>query len=130
MHNQLETIKIATKVAFKHIYSSPAILQPSKKLKVDRRTNVGNMALAIVETHKLSESERINILRIRKSRHINNQIVNNSLLSNKLFLDYLKHKSSLKEVTGDCLCFHGRNHFAKTESDKIVLSVIKKHFKP
>ena len=49
--------------------------------------------------------------------------------NNKLTVDYIKNKSSIKYISENCIYFqNGRNHWAKNDNDLKIIAVLRKHF--
>lgn len=49
--------------------------------------------------------------------------------NNKLTVDYIKNKSSIKYISENCIYFqNGRNHWAKYDNDLKIIAVLRKHF--
>ena len=49
--------------------------------------------------------------------------------NNRLTVDYIKNKSSIKYISENCIYFqNGRNHWAKNDNDLKIIAVLRKHF--
>ena len=49
--------------------------------------------------------------------------------NNKLTVDYIKNKSSIKYISENCIYFqNGRNHWAKNDNDLKIIAVLRKNF--
>lgn len=49
--------------------------------------------------------------------------------NNKLTVDYIKNRSSIKYISEDCIYFlNGRNHWAKNNTDLNIIAVLRKYF--
>ena len=115
----------AKQIAHRQFYSPYAIaINQRKGLDVDLRTRVGRLALKFYE--KLIETVDVDAVsklqlerRMRKPKRFTN------ILDNPLVRDYLNNNPSA--IYSDRLKFGHRNHWAKSERDKQILSVLKKY---
>jgi len=123
----MKTIKEASKLAFKLIYSPYSIIL-DKKPKLDMRYNFSKLILKIYKQNALTFSEKKEILSLRKQRRLSKNIETN-YLNNPILVDYIKNKKDVKHVFCDRIEFYGRNHWAKNNNDLKVISIIKKYAK-
>lgn len=52
-----------------------------------------------------------------------------NIYNNHLIVDYLANKRYLTNIYDDVLCFCGRNHYARSEQDLKIISILKKYAK-
>lgn len=96
------------------------------KLKVDKRTKVGKLALEMVyKLEKTYDFEEVK--NKRKQRHNQKPEPYKNILQNPLVKDYINNRHNLKQVLNDRLVFWGgRNHWAKNETDLKILNILRK----
>lgn len=122
----------ALKRAFAYLYSFENLIinrTNHKKYQYDKRTRIGSLTNSIVTTKQLSMEEKARIIEITRNRKIRQRnTFNQNYTTNPLWIDYKNNKNNVKTVTTECIYFYGRNHWAKNETDKKVLAVLRKHF--
>lgn len=96
------------------------------KLKVDRRTKVGKLALKMIyELEKTYDFEGVK--NKRKQRENQKPEPFKNILQNPIVKDYINNRHKLKQILNDRLLFWGgRNHWAKNETDLRILSILRK----
>jgi len=115
--------KEVTKAAYA-IVLNPFNLLLTKSPRLDMRYSF-NKALK-AEISKVSTSiNRSEVLALQKKRR-SNRIEFSNVLSNPLVKDFILHRKDVKQITPSLICFYGRNHHAKNEFDKKVLSILSK----
>jgi ribosomal protein L17 len=118
------------KIGMRFIYSVENIYQ-GKNPKLDRRFTVNKMALNFIRKNNISETTKKAIREKKRQRAIlRNMHKQESILKNKLVVDYLANKNSIKYIYEDHISFCGfRNHWAKNEKDLKVLEILRKYYK-
>jgi hypothetical protein len=96
--------------------------------KLDMRKSFDKAVKFELSKIKISESERIEIMRKRNMRRKENAVPPfESILQNKLVRDYFAHKKDVLRVQPSVINFrNGRNHWAKNEKDMRVCSILSK----
>lgn len=123
------TQKDVARRGFGLIYSADNILL-RRRPKMDKRYNFSNDVLTFVKNHQLSEAERLAILATKKQRAKNRPQNPVTLFQLPLLKDYMSNKSDIRQVLPDRLVFiGGRNHWAKNEQDRRILSILIKNRK-
>ena len=127
--------KLITKHAYMHVCSRSAVA--TKRYKhaynfrkgLDFRTNQDKAIFwkikELIYSLDFSEISRKQIERA------NNRYVAPipNYRDNKLTVDYIKNKSSIKYISENCIYFqNGRNHWAKNDNDLKIIAVLRKHF--
>jgi hypothetical protein len=117
-------IKQATKSAMSTIYSIDNLMFGSN-FKFDSRYRIGKLANKIIKETVVNKTE---ILAKRKARRASKPQPFTNVLSNSLYIDWSKNKADLY-VNRDNLRdkYSSRNHWAKTEQDRKVLSILVKY---
>lgn len=115
--------KIAEKIIYSYLRQKTLI--PHKKLKVDKRTKVGKLALKMVYkiemafNFKEAKEKRLNRNKLKQELKFKN------ILQNPIVKDYINNKSHIKQVLTNGIMFYGgRNHWAKNEKDLRILKII------
>lgn len=118
--------------AIKLMTSTHAVLQRGgngrKYYRLDFRFNFDRAVWAYMKSHPLSESQKAEILAKKKERAKNKNWQFQNVLSNPLVKDFKNNRHSLSYIDEHRLCFHGRNHWAKNNFDRKILSILLKTF--
>lgn len=122
-----EEIKKAKQIAFSYIYGNKNLILDVVP-RLDMRFRVSRLALFFFKENQITDDIRFEVKRKRRERNLNNPGRFVNYLNNPLLLDFYKSRNSVQEVYIDKIKFCGRNHWAKTQNDLIVLSVLKKVF--
>ena len=127
--------KLITKHAYMRVCSRSAVVMKLYKFAynfrkgLDFRTNQDKAIFYKIKelTHTLDFSE---ISKKQIERAKNRYIVPvPNYRNNKLTVDYIKNKSSIKYISENCIYFqNGRNHWAKYDNDLKIIAVLRKHF--
>jgi hypothetical protein len=117
-------IKKATKSAMSIIYSNDNLMF-GRKFKFDNRYRIGKLANKIIKETVINKTE---ILAKRKVRRLRKPQQFTNILTNPLCIDWRKNKADLR-VNADHLMdkYSHRRHWAKSENDIKLLSILKKH---
>ena len=93
-----------------------------RKLKVDKRTRVGNLAIYL--SCRVNKKE---IYEKQYNRRYNNYSYSN-ILDSSLYYDFKNNRHDIKFITPERIAFIGnRNHWAKSERDSKILNILSKH---
>ena len=117
-------------VALRYIYSRDNIGRFQRKPKFDRRTNFGKEVHRLIIELQISESEKWEIVKKRKARNDAKRIGNPlpNWINRPIYIDAEKHPKDIRWINSDHINFaHGRNHWAKDETDRKILAVLSKH---
>ena len=115
--------KQAEKIVYNYLRQKA--IHKSAKLRVDKRKRVGKLALQMVyKIEKTFDFEGVK--NKRKQRHNQKPKPFTNILQNPIVKDYINNKQSIKQILNNRLVFWGgRNHWAKSETDLRVLSILK-----
>jgi hypothetical protein len=115
--------QVALKIAYSFI--GARFMRPAK---FDMRKNFDKAVKLELSKIKISEGERIEIMRKRTVRaKLKSVVTFENILQNKLVQDYFKHKKDVLRVQKSGINFrNGRNHWAKNEKDMRVCSILSK----
>lgn len=116
--------KQAEKIAYNYLRQKA--ISKFAKLRVDRRTKVGKLALKMVyEIEKTYDFEGVK--NKVKQRAIQKPKPFENILQNPLVKDYINNMYSIKHILNNRLVFlSGRNHWAKNETDLRILNILRK----
>ena len=116
--------KQAEKIAYNYLRQKA--INKFAKLKVDRRTRVGKLALQMIyELEKTFDFEEVK--NKRKQRHNQKPKPFTNILQNPLVKDYINNRYTIKHILNNRLVFWGgRNHWAKNETDIRILNILRK----
>lgn len=116
--------KQAEKIAYNYLRQKA--ISKFAKLKVDRRTKVGKLALKMIyELEKTYDFEGVK--NKHKQRVIQKPKPYKNILQNPIVKDYINNRHKLKQILNDRLLFWGgRNHWAKNETDLRILNILRK----
>lgn len=109
-----------------HNYLRQRAINVGAKLKVDKRTRVGRLALQII--YEITPTYNFNEVREkRRERSRRKSEAFTNVYSSPLVKDYLSNKNSIIKIFPDHIQFYGRrNHWAKTEKDLKILEILSK----
>lgn len=115
--------KQAEKIAYNYLRQKA--ISRFAKLRVDRRTRVGKLALQMIyEMEKTYDFEGVK--NKRKQRENQKPEPFKNILQNPLVKDYINNRYKIKHILDNRLVFWGgRNHWAKSETDLRILRVLK-----
>ena len=116
--------KQAEKIVYNYLRQKA--INTGAKLRVDKRTKVGKLALQMVyELEKTFDFEEAK--NKRKQRHNQKPKPFTNILKNPIVKDYINNKHSIKQILNNRLVFWGgRNHWAKSETDLKILQIFKR----
>ena len=115
--------KLAEKIIY--VYLKQKTLNPYTKLKVDKRTKVGKLALEMVYKIEMA----FNFKEVKQKRINRNKLKFKNILQNPIVKDYINNKPNIKQVLTNGIVFYGgRNHWAKNEKDLRILKILQKMF--
>lgn len=116
--------------AFSMLYSGNNILlnHSTRKYRLDKRYNFNREVLAFFRANQLPENERQRVKDLRRQRAKNKPVHFATIFEQPIVKDWIKNGSGIKRITGERLQFwDGRNHWAKNEKDKRILSILSKY---
>ncbi len=110
-----------TSVAYNYICNNRhASYRP---IKVDRRTTFGKSVLA--EYNRLRNSVNISEIQSKQRQRRANKVSFTNILSNPLVRDWKSNKGRYGfKIASDRIIEGSRNHWAKSETDKRILSIL------
>ncbi len=122
----IEEQQAAKRIAYKWLFSQSNIIL-NKEFKYDARTRIGNLAAAYVKQWGLSYEQKIEIKNKQRARS-SKFLTFRNIKNNPIVLDYLRNKAYVKHINPQRIHFsNGRNHWAKTDQDAKILSVLMKY---
>lgn len=113
------------------LYSTQSILlnHNLRRFRLDMRYNFNKDLAAFIRQNALPENERQRVKELRRQRAKNKSPEYTRIFDLPIVKDWIKNKRrELKGISGDGLHFYGgRNHWAKNDKDRKILSILKKY---
>ena len=120
-----QELKKATRIAMSYLYGYKNLKWETLP-RLDMRYRVSKLVLKIFKENQITDADRILIIQKRRERNLNKPSEFKSIMQNPILIDFFKNRGWIKAVYSDRISFVGRNHWAKSRKDKIVLSILQK----
>lgn len=114
-----QELKKATKLAYQFAFSIDNVMF-HKRPKFDQRTRIGKLALSIFKKIKVDKTQ---IVELKTRRRAAKHCEFSNVLSNPLVKDWMKNAP---KVFPNHLSEGHRNHWAKSQFDRKILSILLK----
>ena len=120
-----QEIKEANRIAYSYLYGYKNLKWDTLP-KLDMRFRISKLAVEIFKKNQLTDTIRSEVTWKRRNRNLNKPYYFISIMNNPLLLDFMKNRDHVEKIYYDHIWFCGRNHWAKSRKDLVILSVLQK----